>query len=118
MAATFIVSEVSYGVRMRKQPNVRTVKFDEMGYELRSRRGPNSNLQVWDVPFDVCSIQQANNIENFFDAHGGVDWFWWTPPRQTLPRRFVCKEWTREPVNGSRTHDRMTAVFEEVADVA
>lgn len=117
MAATFQVAEISYGARMRAQPKIREVNFDEMGYTLRSKRGPNSNLKTWDVPFDVCAIAAANNIENFFEAHGGVDWFWWTPPRQTVARKFICKEWTREPVNNSRTHDRMTAVFQEVADI-
>ena len=118
MADTFNVGELSYGAVMRREPNIQEVKFDNGGYSLRMRRGMNADKQIRDVPINVISIAGGNSVEGFLAAHGGVSWFWWTPPRQTSPRKFICKRWTREPLSGSKTHDRMTMVFEEVFDIA
>jgi phage-related protein len=113
MAQTFNVG-ISYGVAQRREPRITSIRFDEGGYELRMKRGLNADLQVWDIPLNAVPISLANDIENFLAGHGGVEWFWWTAPRQTVPRKFVCKRWSREPVNGSKTHDRMSMTFEEV----
>lgn len=118
MALTLNVSEIAYGAVMRREPDVREIKFDNGGYSLRMRRGMNTDRQVWDIPLNVITIGGANIIENFLVFHGGVDWFWWVPPRQTSPRKFICKRWTREPLSGSKTHDKMTMVFEEVFDLS
>jgi phage-related protein len=117
MAQTFSVAEVSYGIVERREPKITEIKFDDGGYSLRMKKGFNSDLQVWDVPINAISIAGANTVEAFLAFHGGVDWFWWTPVRQTTPRKFICKRWTREPVSGSRTHDKLTMQFEEVVDI-
>lgn len=117
MAQTFGVAEISYGAVQRREPKVRSIKFDDGGYELRMKTGMNADLQVWEVPINAVPIAGANNIENFLAFHGGVDWFWWVAPRQTAPRKFVCKRWSREPVSGSKTHDRISCTFEEVVDL-
>jgi phage-related protein len=117
MAATFDVREISYGIVERREPKTQSVRFDDGNYELRMKRGLNSDLQTWDVPIEAVFTGWAETIEQFLAAHNGVDWFWWTPPRQTQPRKFICRRWTREPVRGSRTHDRLTLTLEEVADL-
>jgi phage-related protein len=118
VAQTFNVAEVSYGIVGRREPRITEIKFDDGGYSLRMKKGFNSDLQVWDVPINAISISGANAVEAFLAEHGGVNWFWWTAPRQTTARKFICKRWTREPVSGSRTHDKMTLSFEEVVDIA
>lgn len=118
MAQTFAVAEISYGAVQRRQPKTTVVSFDEGGYQVRMKRGLNADARTWDVPINAVSIAGANNIENFLAAHGGVDWFWWIAPRETIPRKFICTNWTREPVNGSRTHDKMQLTFQEVFDLS
>lgn len=115
MAQTFNVREVSYSTSQTREPRVTSVKFDDGGYELRMRRGMNADLQNWDVQINAISISHATIVEGFLIQHGGVDWFWWTAPRHTTARKFVCRRWTREPI--SPTHDRMTMVFSEVVDI-
>ena len=113
MAQTFNVG-ISYGVAQRREPRITSIRLGEGGYELRMKRGLNADLQQWEIPLNAVPIGLANDIENFLAGHGGVEWFWWQPPRQTTPRKFVCKRWSREPVSGSKTHDRMSMTFEEV----
>ena len=117
MAQTFNVAEISYSPTQNREPRVTTVKFDDNGYELRMKRGLNADLQTWEIPINVISIRGANDVENFLAQHGGVDWFYWTPPRQTMPRKFICKRWSREPVSGSKLYDKMSMTFTEVVDI-
>lgn len=117
MAQTFNVAEISYGVVQRREPKITEIKFDDGGYSLRMKRGMNADLQSWDVPINAITIAGANAVEAFLAAHGGVDWFWWQPPRANSPKKFICKRWTREPISGSRTHDKLTMTFEEVVDL-
>jgi phage-related protein len=117
MAQTFNVAEVSYSPSETREPRVTSVKFDDQGYELRMRRGLNGDLQQWEVPINVISVANANVVEGFLTAHGGVDWFWWIPPRQTVAKKFICKRWSREPVNGSKHYDKMSLSFQEVVDI-
>lgn len=118
MAETFGIGEISYGAVMRREPSIIDIKFDDAGYRLRMSKGMNADPQIWEIPVNAVTIAGANNIENFLAAHGGVRWFWWRPPRQVALRKFICRRWTREPVAGSRTHDKMTMTFEEVFDLA
>lgn len=118
MALTLVIPEISYGVVQRREPKVTTIKFDDGGYELRMRRGMNTDLRTWDVPMNAIPIAKANDVEEFFRFHGGVDWFWWTEPRSTTPRKYVCRRWSREPVSGSKTHDRMHFTLEEVVSLS
>ena len=117
MAQTLFVPEISYSPSSTREPKVTTVKFDDNGYELRMKRGMNADLQQWEVPINVISVDRANVVEAFLTAHGGVDWFYWTPPRQTVARKFICKRWAREPVSGSKLYDKMTLSFQEVVDL-
>jgi phage-related protein len=115
MADTFNVAEISYSPTQNREPRITEIKFDDGGYSLRMRIGMNADLQTWEIPINAISIANANTVEAFLIKQGGVDWFFWTPPRHTAPRKFICKRWSREPI--SRTHDRMTMSFQEVVDI-
>ncbi len=116
MAQTFQVAEISYATSQSREPRVTSIRFDDQGYELRMKRGMNADLQMWEVSINVITIAGANNVENFLALHGGVDWFWWTPPRVGAARKFICKRWSREPI--SPRYDRMSMSFQEVVDLA
>lgn len=118
MAQTFDVPEVSYSPSQSREPRVTTVKFDDQGYELRMRRGLNADLAQWEVPINVITVARANTVEAFLADHGGINWFWWKPPRATVARKFICTRWSREPVSGSKLYDRMSLSFREVVDIA
>jgi phage-related protein len=118
MALILGLPEMSYSPQETREPKVTTVKFDDMGYELRMSRGLNADLQTWEVPLNLLSIARADEIEGFLAHHGGVRWFWFQPPRQTAMKKFICKRWSREPVNGSRFHDRMSISLQEVVDIS
>lgn len=107
---------ISYGATVRREPKVTTVRFDDASYELRMRKGLNSDLRVWEVNFPTLTIAQANDVEAFLTFHGGVDWFLWKPPRETIRRKMICRKWSREPITPK--HDRISLAFEEVADIA
>jgi phage-related protein len=115
MAQTFNVAEVSYATNQSREPRVTSVRFDDGGYELRMRRGMNADLQTWEVQINVISTANANAVEAFLALHEGVDWFWWSAPRSSVAKKFVCRRWTREPI--SPKHDRMTMTFQEVVDL-
>lgn len=117
MAQTFDVPLISYGIVSRREPSIIDIKFDDAGYRLRMHKGMNADPQIWEIPYNAIPISRANDIENFLADHGGVRWFWWRPPRQFAQRKFICRRWTREPVAGSRSHDKMTMTFEEVFDL-
>jgi phage-related protein len=115
MAETFSVA-MSYGVQNQMRPRVRSVQFGD-GYELRMGDGLNTMPQNWSLVFNALPIGAANAVEAFFVQHAGIRWFWWHPPRQISPIKVVCKDWTRTQVDGSRTHDAMTANFRQVFDL-
>lgn len=115
MAETLSIAP-SYGTRMRMKPTTNVVRFDDGGYELRTPRGLNHMLETWDVALDAVPRTQAAAIETFLRLHGGVDWFWWTTPNDAGPKKWVCEDWSREPI--TRTHDRLSAQFRQVSDIA
>lgn len=115
MAQTFDVPHISYSTSQSREPRTTSIKFDDGGYELRMKRGMNSDLQTWEVQINVIHVGGADTVENFLANHGGVDWFWWKAPRHAAPRKFVCRRWTREPITPG--HDRMTMTFQEVVDI-
>jgi phage-related protein len=115
MADTFSVA-MSYGCSNQMRPRTKTVAFGD-GYELRIGDGLNTMAQRWSLNFNVLTIGEANAVEAFFRAQGGIRWFWWTPPRQTTQIKVICKDWTRAPLEGSRLHDSITANFQQVFDL-
>lgn len=100
----------SPGPTKEVMPRVVQAKFGD-GYEQRVADGINFKPRMWNVIFSGKSITDANNIDNFLLARGGVESFNWTPPRGAAGV-FVCRKWTTsEDTHNSVT---ITATFEEV----
>lgn len=103
----------SYGVIQKKQPIVRSMRFGD-GYEQRARFGINTNPRTWDLKFAGKSETEADAIESFLDARGGVENFDWTPPTGSSGK-WICRGWNRSIVDID-IHE-VSATFEEVFEV-
>lgn len=84
------------------------------GYEQRVRDGINHDLQVWTVMYEHKGYAMSQALYAFFKALGGVDAFVWTPPGDTVQRRFVVREFTRSLPYGATAVQTLTFKFEEV----
>lgn len=95
------------------KPDVKKIKFGD-GYEQRSSFGMNTNLKTYPVTFNNRDISEIDAIDAFLEARGAIESFEWTPPRESAPKMFVCREWSRKFLNAAV--DSLTAKFEEVAE--
>ena len=68
-----------YSASLKKAPRIRMVQFGE-GYSQRSQDGLNPVLQKWSVKFGGRTKADKEQIDAFFEAHGGV-----TPFEVELP---------------------------------
>jgi phage-related protein len=113
MAETFTYVP-NYGASQDIQPRVKSAKFGD-GYEQRFNDGINSLAQVWSLSFSNRVFSEINSIEDFLKARAGVEYFEWTPPRQTTPIKVICRQWQRQI--SFATSDSLTAKFEQVFDL-
>lgn len=52
------------------------------GYEQRAAIGINSMFMTWDIQWNMLSLEERNTLMSFFNAHGRVKSFDWTPPNE------------------------------------
>jgi phage-related protein len=92
---------------------VREAKFGD-GYSQRIAAGLNVEGEEWTLQF-VLLVSQADTVEAFMRARGGVEAFLWTPPREATAKRWVCAQWSRQPsLPGT---DEMRLTFRRVYDL-
>lgn len=88
---------------------VRTVKLGD-GYEQRQAKGLKKKLQTWTAS-KTAKQETTAAIAAFFDAHGGVKAFYWTPP--AAPRILVkVSEYSEQPLGAGV--NKISWKFEEV----
>lgn len=100
-----------YGAKKEHQPNVREVKFGD-GYSQRSAQNLNANPQKWSLDFTHKTTTVASTIDAFFASREGWQSFTWTPPGETVARKFTCRKWSRTVV--ALDVENITAELEEV----
>lgn len=100
-----------FGAAKASKPTITPVKFGD-GYEQRAAAGLNTNPKSWNLTFSKRDISEADSIEAFLDALGGIDSFDWAPPRASATIKVVCREWSRTADNAAM--DTVTAKFEQV----
>lgn len=101
------------GTQGDREPRIKGVRYGD-GYEARWHDGLNPLAEVWPVSFLNRTTTEADEIDNFLKARGGVESFLWTPPRSSTEIRVICKRWGRVPVRGNL--DSIRATFEQVFD--
>ena len=82
-----------FGATKKLQPRVNAIAFGD-GYEQRARNGLNTNPQVWSLSFSNRTDIEAEAIDAFLTARGGVESFDWTPYNESAGK-YVCKEWSK-----------------------
>lgn len=104
----------SYTASSRTEPKIVSVKFGD-GYEQRFAFGINTKPRVWDLEFNGKTESEADAIENFFLARGGVESFDWSPPTGSTGK-WIVRGWNRQ-ITDLDIHN-ISASFEEVFDLA
>tara|TARA_A100001515_G_scaffold50395_2_gene39786 strand:+ start:1228 stop:1566 length:339 start_codon:yes stop_codon:yes gene_type:complete len=108
--ATFPAITPTYGIQKTSQPNVRIAQFGS-GYSQRTTFGLNQNPKVYNLTFEV-SETDADTIEDFLDARGGVENFDFTPPGESSSTKYICRNWSKSIPYLNRA--TIQATFEQV----
>ena len=106
---------VSYGSDSSFKVKVLEASFGD-GYTQRTPDGINNIQEIWSVQWDRLDTTSRDEIIDFFVARKGSESFNWTPPRQSLPKKFYCKDWSSTPVEGEGLFN-IKAKFEQVFDI-
>ena len=107
--ATFPSITPTYGIQKKSEPNVRIAQFGS-GYSQRTTFGLNQNPTVYNLTFEV-SETDADTIEDFLDARGGVEKFDFTPPGDSSGK-YICRNWSKSIPYLNRA--TIQATFEQV----
>jgi phage-related protein len=86
------------------------------GYSQRAGDGINVTKQMWTLVFPCEDSTTAIAIYSFFEDKGGSEYFYWTPFRESTPRKFICSSWSETFLGNSNT--AITAQLEEVFDLS
>ena len=108
--ATFPSITPTYGAQKTSAPNVRVARFGS-GYEQRTTFGINQNPKEWSLTWEV-SETDADTIETFLNARGGVESFDWTPLDEATAYKWVCSQWDKTIPYLNRA--TITATFRQV----
>lgn len=109
--ATFPDVTPDFGASERAKPNVRIAQFGS-GYSQRTTFGLNQDPKTWSLQWTNLEASDANSIEDFLEARGGVEAFDWSPPDETNTYKWICKEWSKTLPYATRFS--ITATFEQV----
>lgn len=101
----------SRSFRKTKKTRVRVSSFGD-GYEQRALDGINTIGQEFQLQFTNISISSAQDIDDFLDARGGLEAFYWTPTGDATQMLFKCEEWDVE--YSSHISRSVTATFKRV----
>lgn len=102
------------GVAFQRQPKVLSVAFGD-GYEQRIAAGLNHQLRSFNLTWGPCTTTCADYIDTFMQARGGVEAFYWTPPRAASPVKVKCPGWARTYPEWN--YDTVELTLVEVADL-
>ena len=91
-----------FAAKVQYKPRIAVSSFGD-GYEQRVQFGINNNPQAWSLSFKSRLDAEANAIDAFLQAMGALQSFFWTPPGQTQPLKFICRNWDKSPVAGNGT---------------
>lgn len=110
--ATFTYTP-DWNASKKMKPRVNKLQFGD-GYEVRQADGLNTKLEAWDLMFKRNTVD-AEAIDAFLTARGGVESFNWTNPNG-VASVYVCDEWTT--TYNDVGWSTVSATFREVPEVA
>lgn len=116
MAQTLPGIPIAYSPTFREEPRRRVVSFGD-GYSLRSLDGLNAITMRASLQWRARPTQDMAGLRDFFRAHQGVHWFWWTPPGQSGALRWVCPQYSWTPVRDAPGYWDVDADLEQVHDL-
>ena len=91
--STFPDFDPAPGMTKQSAPQVRSIAFGS-GYSQRATFGINQDPKIYNLTFRV-SETEADTIETFLNARGGVQSFDYTPPGEAASSKFLCQQWTK-----------------------
>jgi len=104
----------SYGSARQSQPRVLEARFGD-GYSQRAGDGLNILEREWTLSWNQLSTADADILDSYLVARGGIEAFWWTPPREVTAIKVICQDWRRQPASPGA--DRVDATFRQVFDL-
>lgn len=114
-----LVFPISYGpsyAGSQRKTTARVMKTDfGDGYGQRVADGLNSLRDEWNVIFDSMTEAEMQTADTFLRQRLGSLAFTWTPPGETVPKRWVCNEWSVTPLDPGAFS--MSATFVQVFDL-
>jgi phage-related protein len=81
------------------------------GYSLAVPNGLNHIRKTLSLKWDVLTANQVKSITDFLEARGGVEPFYYTPPRTTTSIKWTCDDWN-ETMNAAGVSS-FTATFKQ-----
>ncbi len=116
MANTLPGVPIAFSPQFSEEPRSREVKFGD-GYSLRSPDGLNPVSQKVTIPWRSRSLAEKEYLVTFLRSHLATYYFYWTPFGENQPRKWICKSYSWEPVDGASQYWNITANLEEVHDL-
>ena len=92
--ATFPDVSPDYSASKKAKPSVRIAQFGS-GYSQRTTFGLNQDPKTWSLKWEYLTSTDANTIEDFLEARGGVEAFDWSPPDDTSTYKWICRQWDK-----------------------
>lgn len=93
------------------QASVDVVRFGD-GYAQRRPTGINYRRTDWTLSWTLLERSEYDELYGFLAARLKLEPFWWTPPWESRPRRFICVELSG-PRPTSARFATINAQFEE-----
>lgn len=90
-----------------------TAQFGD-GYSQRSEDGLNAAPRSYQAVWEQLESTDADTIEAFMEGQTAIP-FLWTPPIDTIQRKWIATEWTRGYIGG--TVVSLTVNLAEVFDL-
>ena len=81
MASFPLPNKISQASTSSKDQKIIVSSYGD-GYEQRAALGINSMFQTWSIQLSMLDLTDRNTFRSFFDAHGRVVAFDWTPPNE------------------------------------
>lgn len=102
------------GASRNMKPRVNMADFGD-GFSQRSRMGINNNPWTRKFAWSNLTKIEKDYIDNFFEARGGVESFFYRKIDESTARVYICTEWDVEDVDYNIYN--ISASFQQVYDL-